>query len=109
MSMTMNPASALCPRATAWRGIAHKINRHRRARQSAAGRIVLPSSPKAKGGEDDNMAGRAISRLLLAGAVLLAAGWNAPARADATLTMNVVMPRASSFFVGVYKPWADAV
>ena len=33
----------------------------------------------------------------------------APARADAVLTMNVVMPRASSFFVGVYKPWADAV
>ena len=55
------------------------------------------------------MAGRAISRLLLAGAVLLATGWIAPARADATLTMNVVMPRASSFFIGVYKPWADAV
>ena len=33
----------------------------------------------------------------------------APARADATLTMNVVMPRASSFFVGVYQPWKDAV
>lgn len=31
------------------------------------------------------------------------------ANADVTLTMNVVMPRASSFFVGVYKPWADAV
>ena len=31
------------------------------------------------------------------------------AEADATLTMNVVMPRASSFFIGVYKPWADAV
>ena len=55
------------------------------------------------------MAKRAIGRLFLAGAVLLAAGWNAPARADATLTMNVVMPRASSFFIGVYKPWADAV
>ena len=32
-----------------------------------------------------------------------------PARAETTLTMNVVMPRASSFFVGVYKPWMDAV
>jgi TRAP-type C4-dicarboxylate transport system substrate-binding protein len=31
------------------------------------------------------------------------------ARADATLTMNVVMPRASSFFVGVYQPWKDAI
>jgi TRAP-type C4-dicarboxylate transport system substrate-binding protein len=55
------------------------------------------------------MAGCAISRVFLAGAVLLTAGWTAPARADATLTMNVVMPRASSFFIGVYKPWADAV
>jgi len=55
------------------------------------------------------MTGRAIGRLFLAGAVLLAAAWSAPARADATLTMNVVMPRASSFFIGVYKPWADAV
>ncbi|HWE73884.1 MAG TPA: TRAP transporter substrate-binding protein [Stellaceae bacterium] len=55
------------------------------------------------------MAGRAISKFFLASAVLLAAGWNAPARADATLTMNVVMPRASSFFIGVYKPWADAI
>jgi len=55
------------------------------------------------------MAGRAMSKLFLAGAVLLAAGWNTPARADAVLTMNVVMPRASSFFIGVYKPWADAV
>jgi TRAP-type C4-dicarboxylate transport system substrate-binding protein len=55
------------------------------------------------------MAGRAIGRLFLAGAVLLAAGGHDPARADSTLTMNVVMPRASSFFIGVYKPWADAV
>jgi TRAP-type C4-dicarboxylate transport system substrate-binding protein len=55
------------------------------------------------------MAGRAISRVFLAGAVLLAAGWSAPLRAETTLTMNVVMPRASSFFIGVYKPWADAV
>ncbi|HEY1504761.1 MAG TPA: TRAP transporter substrate-binding protein [Stellaceae bacterium] len=54
------------------------------------------------------MAVRAIGRLFLASAVLLA-GWNASARADAVLTMNVVMPRASSFFIGVYKPWADAV
>jgi TRAP-type C4-dicarboxylate transport system substrate-binding protein len=34
---------------------------------------------------------------------------DAPARADTTLTMNVVMPRASSFFVGVYQPWKEAV
>jgi TRAP-type C4-dicarboxylate transport system substrate-binding protein len=33
----------------------------------------------------------------------------APVRADAALTMNVVMPRASSFFVGVYQPWKEAV
>ena len=32
-----------------------------------------------------------------------------PSVAEVTITMNVVMPRASSFFVGVYKPWADAV
>jgi TRAP-type C4-dicarboxylate transport system substrate-binding protein len=55
------------------------------------------------------MVRRSTSRLILAGAVLLAAAWHTPARADATLTMNVVMPRASSFFIGVYKPWADAV
>jgi TRAP-type C4-dicarboxylate transport system substrate-binding protein len=41
--------------------------------------------------------------------VLAATAWTAPVHADATLTMNVVMPRASSFFIGVYKPWADAV
>lgn len=33
----------------------------------------------------------------------------APARADVTLTMNVAMPRASSFFVGVQLPWAELV
>jgi TRAP-type C4-dicarboxylate transport system substrate-binding protein len=55
------------------------------------------------------MAMRAKSWLLLWSAVLLVAGATAPARADAVLTMNVVMPRASSFFIGVYKPWADAV
>ncbi len=33
----------------------------------------------------------------------------AAARADATLTMNVAMPRASSFFTGVYEPWKEAV
>ena len=36
-------------------------------------------------------------------------GLGGPARADATLTMNVAMPRASSFFVGVQQPWAQAV
>ena len=48
-------------------------------------------------------------RLLVGAALLLATARIAPASADATLTMNIVMPRASSFFVGVYKPWADAV
>src|SRR5579862_4453950 len=33
----------------------------------------------------------------------------APARADVTLTLNVPMPRTSSFFVGVEQPWAAAV
>lgn len=32
-----------------------------------------------------------------------------PAKADVTLTMNVAMPRASSFFVGVQQPWAQMV
>ncbi|HVA11991.1 MAG TPA: TRAP transporter substrate-binding protein DctP [Stellaceae bacterium] len=32
-----------------------------------------------------------------------------PAHADVTLTMNVAMPRASSFFVGVQQPWAQMV
>ncbi len=31
------------------------------------------------------------------------------ARADATLTMNVAMPRTSSFFLGLYEPWKEAV
>ena len=31
------------------------------------------------------------------------------ARADVILTMNVAMPRASSFFVGVQQPWAELV
>lgn len=47
--------------------------------------------------------------LFCGGALLAAVAGNAPARADATLTMNVVMPRASSFFVGVYEPWKEAV
>ncbi|HEY3917176.1 MAG TPA: TRAP transporter substrate-binding protein [Stellaceae bacterium] len=32
-----------------------------------------------------------------------------PVRADVILTMNVAMPRASSFFVGVQQPWAAMV
>lgn len=31
------------------------------------------------------------------------------AKADATLTMNVAMPRTSSFFIGLYEPWKEAV
>jgi TRAP-type C4-dicarboxylate transport system substrate-binding protein len=43
-------------------------------------------------------------------AALLTGGLiGAPALADTTLTMNVVMPRASSFFIGVYLPWKEAV
>jgi TRAP-type C4-dicarboxylate transport system substrate-binding protein len=41
--------------------------------------------------------------------VVLALGLAVPAHADVTLTMNVAMPRASSFFVGVQQPWAQAV
>jgi TRAP-type transport system periplasmic protein len=55
------------------------------------------------------MAMRAKSWLLLWSAVLLVAGATAPARADAVLTMNVVMPRASSCFIDGYQPCADAV
>lgn len=44
---------------------------------------------------------------LLGGA--LALGLAGPALADVTLTMNIPMPRASSFFVGVQEPWAKAV
>jgi TRAP-type C4-dicarboxylate transport system substrate-binding protein len=39
----------------------------------------------------------------------LALGFAASARADVTLTMNVAMPRASSFFVGLQQPWAQLV
>ena len=46
-------------------------------------------------------------QLLIAAAFALSL--TAPARADVTLTMNVVMPRASSFFVGVQQPWAQMV
>lgn len=42
-------------------------------------------------------------------AFFIGALFGPPAQADATLTMNVVMPRASSFFVGVYQPWKEAV
>jgi len=39
----------------------------------------------------------------------LALGLALPARADVTLTMNIAMPRASSFFVGLQQPWAQRV
>jgi TRAP-type C4-dicarboxylate transport system substrate-binding protein len=39
----------------------------------------------------------------------IALGLAAPAHADVTLTMNVAMPRASSFFVGLQQPWAQLV
>jgi TRAP-type C4-dicarboxylate transport system substrate-binding protein len=39
----------------------------------------------------------------------LALGLAGPARAEVTLTMNVPMPRASSFFVGVQQPWARMI
>jgi len=39
----------------------------------------------------------------------LALGLALPARADVSLTMNVAMPRASSFFVGLQQPWAQRV
>ena len=45
----------------------------------------------------------------LIGALAFLASAAPHSRADTTLTMNVVMPRASSFYIGVYKPWADAV
>jgi TRAP-type transport system periplasmic protein len=47
----------------------------------------------------------------LAGAAMLAAlaAGAGPARADATLTLNVAMPRTSSFFLGLYAPWQAAV
>ena len=52
-------------------------------------------------------AGRIPAAIL--GVALLGGSCANPARADVTLTMNVVMPRASSFFIGVYQPWKDAV
>jgi TRAP-type transport system periplasmic protein len=48
-----------------------------------------------------------MKRFSLGLALLL--GLAAPARADVTLTMNVAMPRASSFFVGLQQPWAQLV
>src|ERR1700749_3869368 len=47
--------------------------------------------------------------MFVAAALMTGLGIALPARADTTLTMNVVMPRASSFFIGVYQPWKDAV
>lgn len=47
-----------------------------------------------------------LAPLFAAALALSAAG---AARADATLTLNVAMPRASSFFLGLYEPWAEAV
>jgi len=47
--------------------------------------------------------------LVVAAAVIGGLAIALPARADTTLTMNVVMPRASSFFIGVYQPWKEAV
>jgi TRAP-type C4-dicarboxylate transport system substrate-binding protein len=56
------------------------------------------------------MAQRAITFIVAMMSVFAAAGpFGFAARADTTLTMNVVMPRASSFFVGVYEPWKEAV
>jgi TRAP-type C4-dicarboxylate transport system substrate-binding protein len=52
---------------------------------------------------------RSLKFLVLALAAFATAQMIARARADTTLTMNVVMPRASSFFVGVYQPWKEAV
>ena len=45
----------------------------------------------------------------IAAAVLAAWLAGGEARADATLTMNVAMPRTSSFYLGLYGPWKDAV
>jgi TRAP-type C4-dicarboxylate transport system substrate-binding protein len=42
-------------------------------------------------------------------ALLAACGAVGDARADAALTMNVAMPRTSSFFLGLYGPWKEAV
>jgi TRAP-type C4-dicarboxylate transport system substrate-binding protein len=54
------------------------------------------------------MSGRVFYSAIFSVALLLA-GFAGRAQADTTLTMNVVMPRASSFFVGVYQPWKEAV
>ena len=54
--------------------------------------------------------GRRFSAFISAAlAFLVTASLLPSARAETTLTMNVVMPRASSFYIGVYKPWMDAV
>jgi TRAP-type C4-dicarboxylate transport system substrate-binding protein len=45
-------------------------------------------------------------RFAFAAAFLLAAS---QARADATLVMNVAMPRTSSFYLGLYQPWQEAI
>jgi TRAP-type C4-dicarboxylate transport system substrate-binding protein len=56
------------------------------------------------------MIGRTVRFLTVAmGAGLFGMMPTAPVRADTVLTMNVVMPRASSFFLGVYQPWKEAV
>jgi TRAP-type C4-dicarboxylate transport system substrate-binding protein len=48
--------------------------------------------------------------LRLVGASLFAAALSiAAARAEVTLTMNSPMPRTSSFFLGLFQPWKDAV
>jgi TRAP-type C4-dicarboxylate transport system substrate-binding protein len=52
---------------------------------------------------------RSLKFAVLMLAVFVTAQFDAVARADTTLTMNVVMPRASSFFIGVYQPWKEAV
>ncbi|HUK60076.1 MAG TPA: TRAP transporter substrate-binding protein DctP [Stellaceae bacterium] len=48
-------------------------------------------------------------RILWAAAVAAMLLAPAAALADATLTMNVAMPRTSSFFLGLYEPWKEAV
>ncbi len=55
------------------------------------------------------MIGRRSGIVAAIAACLIGAQGAVPARADVSLTMNVVMPRASSFFVGVYQPWKEAV
>ncbi len=53
------------------------------------------------------MTRRSLARIL--GAMMAVAAGAGAARADATLTMNVAMPRTSSFFLGLYQPWKEAV